>query len=91
MDLASAFGIEEELKGAKAKLESQVYDDSVTIPKEFLDFIEEEKAGMWAEAKVISFFYRMLRQGGVPESAAKDLTVLRLQYLLFTPAGTGEG
>lgn len=64
---------------------------TVTVPEEYVDWLEDEKAVLWAESEAMSAFYKFMLDSGVPDDLAKTLTAVRYQNMLMATAqGMGE-
>lgn len=54
----------------------------VVVPQDYADWLEDEKAVLWAESAAMAAFYLFLLDEGLPEDLAKTLTTVRFQYHL---------
>ena len=70
------------------KIAKQVLPVEVTVPNEFADWVEEEKAVVWTEVEVIGALYSLLLDKGVPEETARSMCLMRYQQMLMSQLET---
>jgi hypothetical protein len=63
---------------------------TVVVPNEYVEWLEDEKAVLWAESEAMAAFYKFLREAGVPDGLAEHLTAIRYQNLLMATAQETE-